>query len=400
MSLYRRLSCLPILLVALSAACSDSNEIRGTDSGPSDGGTDSGSAQTADGGDPCALGETCDGVTGLCESSPLCSQSNPCEDALVGLERRTVTEPLTVPVCRTTRAGRPMFDDGPPRTWESDGITRAACVYSPRTATSSTPRPLVVYLHGAGGNAAAIYDSTSLRSKARTFDLAGDGIRGFVLAAHQGRNQENENGNPPASRHDVYYRAFEGAVNNADARSLDTMVDDLVATGTVDPTRIYVTGWSNGAFFGQAYALFRRRTPTPGGHRVAAVVAFDGADPFQTPRRDLLGCELDAPPSVPLPVMLIHRACSIVGCDAAQNTALDLPPGFDVTTWAARLEEEIGATVVNRVIERDGTVGACDAVCSSTIATLQHLYWPDGIADRSGIDHEPEMLSFLRDHPL
>jgi dienelactone hydrolase len=258
--------------------------------------TSGGAGDAFVGGDPCARGETCDGTTGLCESSRLCSEANPCMNALVGLERRTVTEPLTLPTCRTTRAGRPIFDDGPPRTWTTDGITRAACVYTPPSATTATPRPLVVYLHGSGGNAAAIYDSASLRSKAETFDLAGDGIAGFVLAAHQGRNQENENGNPPASRHDVYFRGFEGSVANADARSLDTMIDDLVATGTVDPTRIYVTGWSNGAFFGQEYALFRRRTPTPGGHRIAAVVAFDGGDPFQTPRRDLVGCELVVPP--------------------------------------------------------------------------------------------------------
>jgi len=352
------------------------------------------------GGDPCARGEICDGMTGLCESSALCSEANPCMNALVGLERRTLTEPLTVPVCRTSRMGRPAFDDGPPRTWMTDGVVRAACVYSPPTATVATPRPLLVYLHGSGGNAAAIYDSTSLRSKAETFDLAGDGIGGFVLAAHQGRNQENENGNPPASRHDVYFRRFEGAVDNADARSLDTMIDELVATGTVDPRRIYLTGWSNGAFFGQEYALFRRRTPTPGGHHIAAVVAFDGGDPFQSPRRDLVGCELDALPAGPLPVMLIHRACSIVGCDAAQSMALGLQPGFDVTAWAARLEGELGATVVDRIIERDGTIGDCDASCAMMTALLQHIYWPDGVADRSGVDHEPEMLSFLREHPL
>jgi hypothetical protein len=55
---------------------------------------------------------------------------------------------------------------------------------------------------------------------------------------------------------------------------------------------------------------------------------------------------------------------------------------------------------VDRVIEGDGTIGDCDATCSMMTAFLQHIFWPDGIADRSGIDHEPEMLAFLRDHPL
>jgi hypothetical protein len=65
-----------------------------------------------------------------------------------------------------------------------------------------------------------------------------------------------------------------GAVENADARSLDTLIDDLVREGVADPAHIDGMGWSNGAFFSQEYALFRTRTPTPGGHRVAAVVAF------------------------------------------------------------------------------------------------------------------------------
>ncbi|MBM4378511.1 MAG: hypothetical protein FJ086_04310 [Deltaproteobacteria bacterium] len=382
---------MPLLLLLLVPGCSGRRWGGGGDAGPADGGGE---------GEPCARGELCDGETGLCEGAPLCSADDPCEDALVGLERRTLAEPLTLPTCRTTREGRPLFDDGPPRTWVTDGVTRAACVYVPATATAATPRPLVVYLHGAGGSASAVYDTTSLRAKAPGFDLSGDGVGGFVLAAHQGRNQRNENGNPPASRHDLYHRAFEGEVDNADARSLDTLVDDLVATGMVDPARIYLAGWSNGAFFAQAYALFRRRTPTPGGNRVAAVVAFDGADPFQAPTAELSGCALASPPVAPLPVMLIHRACSVVGCDAAQAQALDLPPGFDVTAWAARLRGELGGTVVDRVVERDGTVGACDRFCIKAGAMLQHVQWPDGVADRSGVDHEPDMLGFLRGHPL
>jgi len=31
---------------------------------------------------------------------------------------------------------------------------------------------------------------------------------------------------------------------------------------------------------------------------------------------------------------------------------------------------------------------------------LNHVRWPDGVADRSGLDHEPELLDFLRAHPL
>jgi len=30
----------------------------------------------------------------------------------------------------------------------------------------------------------------------------------------------------------------------------------------------------------------------------------------------------------------------------------------------------------------------------------RNLHWPDGVEDGGGVDWEPEMLGFLRDHPL
>lgn len=38
--------------------------------------------------------------------------------------------------------------------------------------------------------------------------------------------------------------------------------------------------------------------------------------------------------------------------------------------------------------------------CEYRIALVNHVRWPDGVADRSGIDHEPRILGSLRDHPL
>jgi len=73
---------------------------------------------------------------GLCASSPLCAADNPYANALVGIERRTLTELLTVPICRTTRVGRAVFDDGVPRCRTTDGLERAACVYTPPSAAS------------------------------------------------------------------------------------------------------------------------------------------------------------------------------------------------------------------------------------------------------------------------
>ncbi len=355
------------------------------------GGTDAGSAVDAG---ACM---SCDGHTGLCAPQPTCSAAAPCPGGLVGLSTVTLAEVTTIPHCKTSSATRPLFDDGPPRRWSDalSGEPRAACVFTP---TGAVKRPLVLYLHGAGGSADTLYDNTSLRSKAATFDLTGDPQRaGFVLAADQGRNLRSANGNAPAARHDTYYRQLP---SNPDVRNLDRLIDELVKTGTVDEQRIFLIGWSNGAFFAQLYGLWRHETPTPDGHRVAAVAVFDGANPYEPPDDQSPGCTFRPYPRSTLPVFLVHRACSIVPCDAAQATALKAPPGYDVSAWIRTLKTDIGSPNVTEVIISGmGTPATCtsSALCTTMLATLNHVRWPD---DGSGLDAELQMLAFFKAHPL
>jgi poly(3-hydroxybutyrate) depolymerase len=351
----------------------------------------------------CASGARCDGLTGLCAATATCKPNAVCNDGIVGITPTVLSNPLTVPTCSTSDATRPFYDDGPPQLW-TDPVTgeqRAACVYVPPTATQQNKLPIVVYLHGAGGSASAVYDRTSLREKALTTNLTTDlGRRGFFLVANQGRNLVGENGNPAAARHDMYYRNL---ANHPDVRAIDKLIDDLVATGTADPKRIYVTGWSNGAFFGQLYGLLRHAAPTNGGNRIASVVAFDGADPYQAPSDGAVGCALTPYPKSSLPVMLIHRACSIVPCNAAQKAALVAPPGFDVSAWESTLQLSIQSSdVENVMVGVDGKLAAqCTpaGLCSKLTATKQHILWPDGFID-GGTDFEPRMLGYMRTHPL
>jgi len=354
----------------------------------------------AGGPDACASGAFCDGRTGLCQTPPVCTATAPCPDALVGVTRTTLTEPITLPECRTHALARPAFDDGPPRTWADavNGQQRAACVFEPAGTSAVSPRPLLVFLHGSGGSAEAIYDNTSLRAKAATFDLGGG--PGFILAADQGRNLPPvANGNPASARHEIYDRDF---ATSPDVRNLDRLIDTLVGEGGVDPTRIYLTGWSNGAFFSQLYALVRHQTPTPGGNRIAAVAVFDGADPLEPPTSQTPSCAYRPYPASALPVFIAHRACSIVPCDAAQATDQGAPPGYDVQDWLALLRTTIGATdVTELLLASNGSVAAgCATSCSQVEATLAHVRWPDGVADGSGVDREPQMLGYLAAHRL
>ncbi len=132
----------------------------------------------------------CEPVLGVPEPLPVCATESPC----VGMREQDITTASDPPSCQGSRPGTLRFRDGPPRTWEdAGGVTRYACVYTPAEATSSAPRPLLVWLHGGDDDADSAYDGTTLRARAEDVALSGDEAQpGFVLASVQGRNLEWE----------------------------------------------------------------------------------------------------------------------------------------------------------------------------------------------------------------
>jgi poly(3-hydroxybutyrate) depolymerase len=398
-----------LIALSLLAACSGSAD---KDDGLRDGLPADAAAEAGPepaGLDPCSQGSLCDGKLGLCRGLPACSQATPCTDVF----ERKVTDALTEPRCRTTARNRPAFDDGSPRRWKDSqsGEDRAACVFRPAGASAGSPRPLVVFLHGWSGSADGIYDSTLLRQKAANFDLGGNGAGpGFFLVSDQGPNRRLPPGEVAkheagGSLHDHYYRAIAGPGPNADVQNADRLIDELVAEGGVDRSRIYVMGWSNGCHFAQLYGIERHQRPTPGGNRVAAAAVYSCGDPFG----DLAGhpspsCQMDPRPVTRLPIFFIHRNCDSAACDAAQQRALNRPPSNDATAWIATLRGPMqNPNVIQVTIDASGRqVGAClpASLCTPTLAGINHLKWPDGVSDVSGKDWEHEMLTFLREHPL
>jgi dienelactone hydrolase len=307
----------------------------------------------------------------------------------------------------------PPFNDGPPETWVDmvNGNARAACIFKPPGTSSASLRPLVLFVHGSLGHAQDLYDETLLRQKATTFDLSGDASRpGFVVVADQGRNLDNPNGySGPGPRHDIYYRDFGlPSSTNPDVRAFDHIIDTLVAAGGIDTTRVYVAGWSNGAFFAQMYGILRHAIPTPGGTRVAAVAAYAGGDPYENLNNtETPSCAESVLPTSDLPIYAIHRDCdSAVACDSAQQTKFSQPPGYDVETWIGTLGSQVKDThVIDTVINGKAVQeSGCEAtsMCDNTTGLLNHLRWPDGIDDSSGPtgDWEVPMLQFLSAHPL
>lgn len=326
--------------------------------------------------------------------------------------------PTAMAECHTSVANHPYFNDdantGTLVTLDADGVPRLSCLYEPPAAAWNNKRGLLIFFHGTHGEAQGVYNSTLLRQKAAS--------AGFYLVSVQGRNLHWPSSDPKdSSHHDIYHRDLGSPSTNRDIAYADYIVDYMVANRHVDPRMIYTTGWSNGGYFAQLYAIARHTTETPGHHRVAAAAVFSAADPFQSPS---IGdnAKFDTPiPVSAVPLYVIGRACDIVACngdqqawlrnEAATHPLLGIPentyfPGTDVSQWAS----DVSAKMVNpnfarRIVNVAGlSTTACTAggalQCNWLSSAAQHLQWPDGINDGSGQDWENELLLFLAEHPL
>jgi poly(3-hydroxybutyrate) depolymerase len=345
-----------------------------------------------------ALRAGCNGKTGLPSPLPVCTKDAPCTN----LKREKITEPeQPAPACAPKKSRSFAAHDGPPLTWSdpaSGAASRQACAYKPPRATAAEPRPLLVFVHGSEGNADSVYDMTELRAKAETFPLGGSAAApGFFFASMHGRNLHFRGTSFDGPHWDTYFRDGASSSKNPDVRALDHVIDTLAAGGAVDPKRIYVMGWSNGAFFAHLYGIARSVTPTPGGHRVAAVVGFAGGDPFAGMEdTESPSCALDPYPSSDVPILDVHRTCdALVACDEAQRMKFHLPPGNPVQPWLSVFASRIGHARPTEVLldQKDAPATACApaAECTELKGLEGHMVWP--------VDVEPKMLEFLASHP-
>ena len=217
-----------------------------------------------------------------------------------------------------------------PVSWRWEHRTRTAVVHLPPAPKGRLP--LVVFLHGAGGTGALGREQTGL---ARLADE-----EGFLVAFPDGTGAR-----PDRLTWNAWYccgYALERRVD--DVGALDALLDLLERDFPVDPKRIYLAGFSNGAMMAYRFALER-----PG--RIAALGIVAGA----------LRCG-NRRAREPLAVCILHgMADGVVPPDGVsfQTPRRSRPPGESVETaarfWAAAngldllpRKERIGSTTIQR----------------------------------------------------
>jgi predicted esterase len=300
------------------------------------------------------------------------------------------------PVCFGGRVLGPWKD--------SEGSDRYACSYEPALRSRENPLPLLVFLHGSFATADSI-KLTGLAGAIDKADLGGKKL-GFIVLAPEGRYTAHyyPGLDSNAMGWDNWYRQLSPAGDvtagattykeNVDAAAIDHFIQDEVATGEVDPARIYVSGWSNGAAMALLYALNRQS--------IAAAAVYSAPDPF--------GAFTDPCPQTPvpraptsnaqvqifnprIPLMHVRNSCDIGGiCPNGNNLAVQV--------------RAIGISLDDVILDPAGKpVTACDDSCGTSPmaaggigaggtlrGVLHHVQWPAA--------SNPQMFEFMKEHPL
>ena len=265
---------------------------------------------------------------------------------------------------------------------DSSGAARRACVIAPSNASTGTPLPLMIWFHPTLVGQDAIL-ATDLLTLLHSYALNGNSSTpGFVLMVPLGRNIDQFLPVPlnTGVGWDHWYRNTNRGTSylNADFAAVDHYTAEVEAKGIVDTSRVYVSGWSEGADFGTLYGL-----NTPG---VAVTGVYSTVSPFDD--------SADPCPGPPFasnntrPYYLMVRECDVAGaCQLSQTFVSQLSSGV------------MAPSLLNRVILNSLTqqVDACNAACgpgsteSGTLGQTEHLQWPSAWDDN--------LLQFMEQNP-
>jgi len=208
---------------------------------------------------------------------------------------------------------------------ESSGVDRTYKRYVPG-AYDGTPTAVVVDLHGYLSGAAGQAAISGLGAFAED--------EGFVVATPQGTSDL------------PFWNAVPHEDLPDDVQFVSDVIDDVSSSLCVDPARVYVDGFSNGAFLASRVACDLS-------DKVAAVAAVAG---LVFPE----GCA----PSRPMPVLAIHGTADLlVTFDGSPNLGLET---LDWNEQSTRAFDGLAFAPVTTSLAAWAEVAGCDATPTDT----------------------------------
>ncbi len=263
--------------------------------------------------------------------------------------------------------------------------SRTAVVHVPPNWDSASPLPLVIALHGMLNTPENTEEQTDFAKLADR--------EGFVVAYPDARLG--------------FWNIFTTRKDADDIRFISALVDQLVAAHQVDPTRVYLTGSSNGGMLVHAIA---RAVP----EKFAAIAPVYGSM--------TRAIERAGPPGLPMPTLIIHGTADyLLRWNGGGSSGFGLP-------WYTSVPETVAFWTANNgcsgVVETtalpdtdptDGTTASRTVYggCSDNAEVVLYTIYGGG-HNRPGTLHNPNggygrvcmdfnatevMWAFFRAHP-
>ncbi len=199
--------------------------------------------------------------------------------------------------------------------------------------------------------------------------------------------------------HDSYFWDFARTSQNRDVSDMDKLIARMVKKYNADEKRIYMIGWSEGALFSQIYGMIREQYSSPYGHKIAAIVAYSGSNPFKRRYINNRRCEPKLNFKTNLPILFMSRSCDIIPCNSAHENLFTQPSWADaapLNEWMDTLKNELGNKNISYVMIDDNSnvTNRCSLVrdCHRYRSVINHIKWPK--------KQEQKMLKFLFNHKL
>lgn len=183
---------------------------------------------------------------------------------------------------------------------------------------------------------------------------------------------------------DNWYRNLDRSSDgvNADVDFIDKAIALAKDRVPIDPRRVFMSGWSNGAAMSMEYAL-----NTNG---IAAASVYSAPDPY---RDSLDPCTQVPSPTFATPTQDVHNYCDIIGiCTTGQYFYTDLRKRYPSLQQSFVVID----TLTTVVRSRDDSA-KCDPVCQGSCAitegTVAHLRFPV-------TRNNDTFFTYFKNHPL